>query len=168
MIELIMRLFFYLMPMYVANASAMLFGGKKRLDMGRQFMGQPLFGKGKTIEGTVNGIALGIIATFILNYFFSAYISLGVEYLMLGTLLSVGAIIGDIIATFIKRRIGMEAGAEFFPLDQLDFIFGGIVFGSFLFVPSLVEIGLIILITLFIHKAANFLAFKIRMKKVPW
>ena len=82
-----------------------------RLDGGRTWVdGQPLLGDHKTIRGTISGLAAGVIV--------------GVIQLqpLRGTLLSVGAIGGDLIVSFVKRRLRLKPGAMFPVADQMGFI----------------------------------------------
>lgn len=161
-------MFLYLLPMYVANSSALIFGGGQRLDFGKSLGdNKPLFGKSKTIKGTFSGIFSGILTGLLLMTIFQEtnYFN---NYFLLSTLLSIGAILGDIIASFIKRRLGYEEGKEFLFLDQLDFLFGGMILGLIIYVPNLLEIVSAIVATFFVHKASNFVAYKLKLKKVPW
>ena len=48
---------------------------------------------------------------------------------------------GDIIASFFKRRIGKDRGQDWIPVDQLDFILG-VLFFSFLMAGFLQLTGL--------------------------
>lgn len=168
--ELLARLFFYLAPMYFANSFAMLLGGKKPLDLGKTAWDrQRLLGDGKTIRGTIAGIATGSIVTLLLWFLFPAQTTeLTSNYLALGFLLSVGAILGDIVASFFKRRNKIPSGTPVLFLDQLDFVFGGMILGSVYYAPDFFEIVLISVLTLFIHKASNYFAFKTKLKRVPW
>jgi len=52
-----------------------------------------------------------------------------------------GALMGDIIASFFKRRIGKDRGQDWIPVDQLDFILG-VLFFSFLMAGLLQILGL--------------------------
>ncbi|PIN98443.1 MAG: hypothetical protein COT90_04370 [Candidatus Diapherotrites archaeon CG10_big_fil_rev_8_21_14_0_10_31_34] len=158
-----------LIPLYIANSTAMLLGGKTPIDFNSKFLDKkPLFGEGKTIKGTFFGILTGIIAVIIVNYFFQGNVPIIPNYLYYGALLSVGAILGDIIGSFIKRRAGVERGKPVFLLDQLDFVFVGLLLGSIAYNISIQLVFLISVITLFAHKTANFIAFKFKLKKVPW
>ena len=68
------RFIFYLLPMYIANSSAMLLGGGHPLDFNAKYLDkQPLFGKGKTIRGTISGIIFGSIAGLLFASFFPNY-----------------------------------------------------------------------------------------------
>lgn len=168
--DFILKIALYLAPMYFANSSAMLLGGKTRLDFGTKFSdNKPVFGGGKTIRGTIGGIAVGTTAGFIINlafpvqtaYFFG-------DYRLLAFLLAAGAIFGDIAGSFIKRRMGVESGTEAPFLDQLDFLIGGFLLGMIVFTPEFSEFVFLCVLTFFAHKTFNFLAFRLRLKKVPW
>lgn len=157
-------------PLYIANGCALLFGGKTPLDLNAKFSdGKPLLGKGKTFRGAIGGIACGTIASAAI--FFSlpvVSVAFGTSYLLLGFLLSLGAVAGDVAGSFIKRRLGIERGQSAFLLDQLDFIAGGLLFGAIVYVPGMVEIILLAVLTPFFHLAGNLIAFRAKRKKVPW
>lgn len=167
---LIIRIVLYIIPMYLANSSAMVFGGKTPLDLNKNFVdGKPVFGKGKTFKGTFIGIATGTAAASIIFFALpDVVLSLKVNYIALGFLLALGAIVGDIVASFFKRRNNIPQGTEVLFLDQLDFVIGGMIFGSLVYVPDFYEVIVISVSTLIIHKITNFIAYKIRLKKVPW
>ncbi len=164
MIELL-RLFLIIVPMYCANGSALVFGGKKPLDFGIKFIDKkPIFGKGKTIKGSLAGLGAGTLAGTLLFAF-----GLGFEnYLLFSFLSSLGAIFGDLVGSFIKRRINIAPGKDLFLIDQLDFVIGALLFTYGILYPSIYEISAIIILTIFMHKATNYLAFVLKLKKVPW
>ena len=166
----LMRILLYLLPMYIANSSAMLFGFGRRLDAGKNFIdGKPLLGKGKSVSGTCAGIFFGTLTAFTIYVIFPEVNSaINANYIVFGFLLSLGAIFGDIAESFLKRRIGRESGAALPLLDQLDFVIGGIAFALIFYVPSAIEIAAILGITLIIHVALNCAAYVIGVKKVPW
>jgi len=169
MLGLIVRVVLYLIPLYITNSTALLFGGKRRLDLGRELMGMPLLGKGKTIEGTLSGLAFGLLSVFLLSTFLSEYTAwLHPDYLLFGTLLCFGAVAGDLMGSFIKRRSGIQRGGRVFLLDQLDFIIGGIAFTYWLATPMPEEAALIVVITLVAHCLSNYIAYRLKMKSVPW
>lgn len=169
-IVFLIKIILYIGPLYLANSSAMLFGGKTPLDLDRKFIdGKPIFGKGKTFRGAFIGILIGgmaAVAIYLLFPFYTGKITS--DYLLLGFLLAVGAIIGDIAGSFFKRRSDIQQGTEVLFLDQLDFVVGGMVLGSFVYVPSFYEVLIICITTLIIHKLTNYIAFKVKLKKVPW
>lgn len=165
----------YVLPLYFANGGAMLFGtlgnfGKTPLDFGKNFFdGKPVLGKGKTFLGTAAGLLVGFITVYATCALFAQDVEKIIpNYALVGTLLTIGAIAGDVIASFFKRRFGKKQGQPVFLLDQLDFALGGIILASPVFIPGLLQLAVIIILTIVIHRLANFIAFKIKLKKVPW
>lgn len=69
---------------------------------------QPLFGKSKTFRGVV----LAIIVTTMSSPL------IGLE-LLNGAMISVGAMIGDLFSSFLKRRLRMPPGSVAIGLDQI-------------------------------------------------
>ena len=62
-----------IIPLYLANATAMLFGGKTPLDLNKQFLdSRPIFGKGKTFKGTFIGIFIGCLSAFLIAISFES------------------------------------------------------------------------------------------------
>ena len=148
----------------------MLWKGHTPIDLGLNWIdGRPIFGKGKTVRGTLGGMATGTAVAFVLSYLFRPFTSMLTDnYLLLGFLLSAGAMAGDIAASFIKRRNNLEVGAPVLFLDQLDFAFGAMIVGSLVYIPEFYEIIVICVATVFIHRLSNWIAFKAKLKRVPW
>lgn len=160
-------LFAYLVPLYISNSSPLLLHGKIPLDLNLKFNNKRLLGDGKSILGTLVGIIFGTIAGAI--YFFISPINLIIpNYLALAFLLALGGISGDIIESFFKRRVGIKRGESWIIFDQIDFVFGGLILSLFLRIPEIEIIVFILILTLFAHPFSNWVAFKIRLKKVPW
>ena len=170
MLDAVMRLAIYLAPMYVANSTAMIFGGKTPIDLGRNMPdGKRVFGQGKTFRGFAFGVTLGTVTGALIWFALPQAVgSLSGQYLLLGFLLSLGAITGDMVASFFKRRNNIEQGKEVLFLDQLDFAIGAMLFGSVVYVPDFYEIVAVCIVTLVAHKIFNYIAFKAKLKKVPW
>ncbi len=91
-------------------------------------------------------------------------------------LASYGAVIGDLIGSFLKRRFDIKSGEPFWILDQLDFALLALLFVSIpgfiapnlFFLPdSLIMIFLFIL-TPAVSIIANTVAYLIGLKDVPW
>ncbi|MDP2666845.1 MAG: CDP-2,3-bis-(O-geranylgeranyl)-sn-glycerol synthase [Candidatus Diapherotrites archaeon] len=163
-------LFLTAAPLYLANSSAMVFGGKTPIDFHLTWRdGRPIFGMGKTWKGAGMGILVGTFSGFLLHYLFPAFThGISPEYVTYSFLLSFGAIAGDAIGSFIKRRLNLKSGHPAPLLDQLDFVIGGLVFGLFLYVPTPLEAGILLLITPTLHSLFNRLAFMLKIKSVPW
>ena len=142
--EIILQALWLIFPAYVANASAVIVGGGIPIDFGKKWKdGKRILGDGKTWRGLFSGTFMGMTTGFGLAV--AAYYINSSEYgflnltnyegfpLMIPIIFSVcfGALLGDVIESFFKRRIGKDRGENWFFFDQLDFILGALFF-SFL------------------------------------
>ena len=165
----------FILPSYFANAAPVIFGtGKSRtpMDMGVRFYdSRRILGKGKTWTGFFVGIATG---TFI-GYFtwvtglLNVYPTFNL-HMVAAFLLSTGTMIGDAIGSFIKRRLAIRSGKSFAIMDQLSFLIFAIAF-VYPLIPQEIDflsLAFLVVITPFVHYSANVLAYKLKLKKVPW
>ncbi len=156
---------YFFIPAYIANFFAG-FGSGKPLDFNISMPdGRRVFGEGVTIKGFLIGIVAGTISPVIINIFQGSALT---NNIFLGFLLSSGALIGDAVGSFIKRRMGMEQGESAPLLDQLDFVFGGLFMASFVDFISIDLIIVLMLVTPLGHLTVNFVGFQLKMKEVPW
>jgi CDP-2,3-bis-(O-geranylgeranyl)-sn-glycerol synthase len=176
MIDIIYLLFFIL-PAYVASSSPLILGGKTPIDFNKKFFdNKPIFGKGKTWAGFFGGFFAGVFcsileAKLLISTPFDLFASNIYIYLQVGILLSFGAVLGDLLGSFIKRRLGYKQGKPSFLLDQLSFLvvsLAFVYFFGFRYIFSFESITFLFLFTYFIHKLANYLAYLLKIKKVPW
>jgi CDP-2,3-bis-(O-geranylgeranyl)-sn-glycerol synthase len=164
-IEIIGSALWFILPAYFANATPVVLGGGPPLDGGKKFIdGRRIFGDGKTVRGFVAGLAAGTIIGMIQG------IAKGPlsHYLSLGFLLALGALLGDLMGSFIKRRLGIERGGALPGLDQLGFVIIALLLASPVEVPSWQVIVAIFLITPALHLATNFIAYKLGLKSRPY
>jgi len=166
-----------MLPAYLPNSVAALFGGGTPIDRGNNFRdGRRIFGDGKTFRGLFAGISAGIGIGVIQILVSGAY---GLEILPVHTLLSVsllaiGALLGDLCKSFFKRRLGKGRGAKWPVADQYDFVAGALLL-TLLFDPSWIfeNVTLAILIMILIlspilHRAVNIIGYYMGVKEVPW
>ncbi len=89
--------------------------------------------------------------------------------------MSLSSIFGDSVGSFTKRRLGIGSGGRAFLIDQLTFVIVSWLF-IFLFFPSwfnrhfwnLTSILTVFILTPFIHRGVNIIAYKLEFKDVPW
>ncbi len=150
---------------------AFLLGGGKPLDFYKNFIdGKRIFGDGVTIRGTFFGIVLGFLYGFMFYYIIpNPLLPNGIEkQAIISFLISLGAILGGMLGSFIKRRLGMRRGAPFPILDQLNFVIGGI-FLAYLYHKIPIEtILVLIIVTPIFHVTSNIIAYFLRIKKEAW
>jgi CDP-2,3-bis-(O-geranylgeranyl)-sn-glycerol synthase len=179
------RAFWLLLPMLIPNSIAVLVGGGMPVDFGRKMKdGSRVLGDGKTWRGLFGGVllsmCLGVIQWRVAAELGEPEWSWGEFYptMFILFLLAFGAMMGDLMGSFIKRRKKKKQGAKFPILDQYDFFIGAVVLLLMLqfswFVTNFVEneylaglIGIIILIPL-LHRGLNIIGYKLGKKDVPW
>jgi CDP-2,3-bis-(O-geranylgeranyl)-sn-glycerol synthase len=168
--EIWIPLVFTALPLYVANASAVVFGGKTPVDFNRLWPdGKPIFGKGKTWKGVAMGTLIGTFSGGLALYFFPLLANqVSSFYLLYAFLLSAGALMGDLLGSFIKRRVGLNRGQPAHFLDQLDFVIGGLGLSLLVVPPTWTVFFLLIMVTPFMHMAFNRFAYLLGLKSVPW
>jgi len=163
-IELIIEALKFIFPAYCANAIPVITGGGYPIDFRKKFFdGKPIFGRNKTFQGFFSGLIIGTTVGLVESAFFG-------YHLFFGLLLSLGALFGDLIGAFVKRRLGLAPGELLPVIDQIDFILGAILF-SFLISPpnkSGELILAVLIITPPVHLLTNFAAYKLGLKDNPW
>jgi CDP-2,3-bis-(O-geranylgeranyl)-sn-glycerol synthase len=182
----ILRAIWLMVPMLIPNSAAVLFGGGTPMDLGKTMKnGTRYLGDGKTwrgtFGGTISGMGLGIIGMIIMTLLDQPNWTYGSNYaqvILILFLLAFGSMFGDMLGSFIKRRMGHQRGAKFPGLDQYDFLIGAMILivplqwawfrTNFLDGAYLAGfIGLIILIPI-MHRVVNIIGFKMGKKDVPW
>ena len=159
---------YYIFPAYCANAAPVLFGGGHPVDFGRKFIdGKPIFGQNKTIRGFIAGLFIGTLVGWAQETL-APNIGLEKGSVLLGLCLSLGALFGDLVGSFVKRRLDLKPGASFPVSDQIDFVLLALLFSLPVKPPTFLYAVLIIALTLPIHLLANVIAYLIRVKKRPW
>lgn len=167
---IVTQIILYLLPMYFANSSATIFAGKTQIDFGRMWIDKkPVFGSGKTWRGLIYAVVIGTLVGFVLHNFLPEQTALLTpRYIELSFLLALGAMLGDLAASFIKRRHGLKRGEQVLLLDQLDFVVGGMIVGSVIYLPDFYEAIAMCVATIVVHRVTNWLAFRLKIKNEPW
>ncbi|MFH1284744.1 MAG: CDP-archaeol synthase [Candidatus Peregrinibacteria bacterium] len=174
MLDLILSSIYFILPAYVANACPVI-AAKLNLPLKRPVSGK-LFGSHKSIRGFYAGY-LGALAMLALQLYFqknnimSSYILLDYEHINLflyAFLFGIGAITGDLVKSFFKRRLNIAPGQPWFPFDQLDFVTGALIFLLPFYIPAWQVIVTIIVVTPVLHFLANVTGYLLHLKKVWW
>lgn len=172
--------FWIIAPLGLANMAPTFFKNNfkflaKRIDFGKEFKNQPLFGKTKTIRGIIAAVIFGEIAFLLIQWFctfegFREYVF--INYLdlpiWLGFLLGFGAIIGDLLESFIKRRFNKESSSKWFPWDNIDYLIGGFVVWIFFINLTWYDYFAVLILGLILHLLFNLLGYALKIKKHPW
>ena len=173
----LVALFLLALPAWVANAVPVMLGGGPKVDGGaKAWDGHRWLGDSKTINGLVNGIAFGsAVGAIVAAGFGSLYLpGLTVsEKVAFAVMMATGAMLGDLLGSFVKRRRGMKPGHPSRVLDKLLFLFVALALGWLVYPDLWHSLGwegitALTIITYALHMAFNWLAHSLKMKKVPW
>jgi CDP-2,3-bis-(O-geranylgeranyl)-sn-glycerol synthase len=176
---LLLTALWVMLPAYVPNSAAVLGGGGPPIDGGRTYKGRRLLGDGKTWRGTAVGIAVGVLVARLLNWLQPAAsellgVSLPIFPVWVMVSLPTGAMLGDIIASFLKRRTGRDRGATVPLLDQLDFVVVAlgltVVVAPEWVLPMLSAtlVAIVVVLTPLFHLGTNVIAYRLGLKNEPW
>lgn len=182
MTSLIFQAFYLALPAYFANMAPVIFAKlgllkwlARPIDGGQKLGRDYIFGLGKTWRGIISAVILGIIISGLQAWLFSFDFFRSVSVVdypriwpVFGFLAGLGAILGDLFKSFLKRRIGISSGGPWPIFDQLDFVVGFFVFVYLLVRPDWQIVLAVFVLTLVLHPLTNLIAYILRIKKVWW
>jgi CDP-2,3-bis-(O-geranylgeranyl)-sn-glycerol synthase len=177
-----------LLPAYIANAFATLPKGRgPPMDFGRVWTrdGRRVLGPSKTWSGFLaagfGAMPFGLLEAWLILLAppnlaivpqFAPSVLAAVPVV---AILTFGAMTGDALGSFLKRRLGRSSGARTILLDQLPFVLVPIAIGLAvypgLFVATFVSLPAVLWLlvyTLGLHAAFNYVGYWVGLKKVPW
>lgn len=128
-------------------------------------------GAHKTWRGFIFGVLTGELI-YLFQYFFNPEVLSLFNYQEYswawGFLLGFGALAGDAIKSFFKRRLNIKPGRPWIPFDQIDYALGALIVASFIF-PLTWQIWLIIILSgIILHSLSNLIGYALKIKDVPW
>ena len=178
--------FWLMLPAFVPNSAAVLFGGGRPIDFNRTWRGKRILGDGKTWTGLIGGISAGV-AVGMLQMMIGAASGDKNGLWGFGSLptafgiviaLAVGSLLGDLCGAFIKRRLGLQRGAKAPVLDQFNFIAGALIavilffptwfMSSFIDGASILALLTVLIVTPILHRVVNIYGHRLGLKKEPW
>jgi len=168
-----------MIPAYFANMAPVPFSRLRffstPVDFGKKLKGKPVFGSHKTWRGIILATIAGVLFFWIQKMLYSHGIFQNlalVDYssfpVWFGALLGFGAILGDLIKSFFKRRLSIPAGKRWIPFDQIDLVIGALAFSCFYYIPSLFVWIYLAIITLPLHIIVKQLAYYSRISNQKW
>lgn len=163
-----------MIPAYIPNPAAALFGGGTPIDLGTNFRdGRRILGDGKTFRGFFGGVLSGFLIGFILLQIEVIY-HWNIHTYSSVILLATGALLGDLIKSFVKRRLNIQRGEKWLIADQYDLVIGAfamlILFDSG-WIMAVITPAIafwIIIVTPLLHRGANIIGYLAGVKDVPW
>jgi len=174
---------YFFLPAYFTNVMASLSKKIKIFDFfskplnGRKIIGgYPIFGPHKTwrgiIVGGISGFLIALLQKWLYQYPSIVKITFfdyeKINIFLFGFLITLGAIFGDLVFAFFKRRQNIKPGQPWIPFDQINFVIGAFLFLT----PYLrleIKIWLTVLVFTFVfHVLANHIAYFLGWQKTKW
>jgi CDP-2,3-bis-(O-geranylgeranyl)-sn-glycerol synthase len=152
------------------------------LDFGKKINGHIILGSSKTWRGFFTGPFFGFLIVFLqlylYRYDFFQVISLvnyqEINIFLFASLMCFGAMFGDALFSFFKRRRNFKTGAPWIPIDQWDFVIGAFIFLTpYLNFTLGLDFGVshwvtIMAIALILHAIANNIGYYLGFQKNRW
>lgn len=169
---MIIKSLYFFLPAYFANMAPELLRGIP-------FLGKPVWekklGPNKTWRGVILAGLVGVLVFWLQKWLFDFgffYRISIIDYrdfsLLLGFLLGLGAIMGDLVKSYYKRKAGIKPGESWKPWDQLDFVIGGLVLGGLVYVPKIEVAVVLLIVSPFLHISFARLGYWLGVKKSKW
>jgi len=152
-----------------------------RLDFGATWRGRPVFGDNKTVRGalvmpaaTAGCVLLQI--SLLPHWPWARSLAPTIQVLHplgWGLLAGAGYIVGELPNSFIKRQLGIAAGATaaggstapvLWVIDQVDSMLGFLLFILPLWRPHLAVVGALLVVTLLVHPVVAFIMYCLGLK----
>lgn len=171
-----LSLFLLYLPAFAANATPVVVRNLPFLKGWNTPISRSLLGINKTYRGLLCGLVIALLVGLFLHTTrqwlpsfgdgdAAALYSSKAAGALTGLLLGLGALGGDIVKSFFKRRIGIQPGDPLPLFDGIDYILGALLALSPLYVPSLWGIGFLILLSPILSIVSNMCSYCIGWKE---
>tara|TARA_Y100000310_G_scaffold320255_1_gene376514 strand:- start:155 stop:682 length:528 start_codon:yes stop_codon:yes gene_type:complete len=164
---LIVKSLYFFLPAYIGNMAPVIL--KKFPFLNIPIHGK-IFGAHKTWRGLLLAVIMGGLVfwlqkiAFLQGFRSWSIIDYGDFSILLGLLMGGGAIVGDLVKSYYKRKEKIPPGKSWVPFDQVDFVIGGLVFTCFIYVPAAPVIVTLLVASPLLHVLFNYLGYLIRIK----
>jgi CDP-2,3-bis-(O-geranylgeranyl)-sn-glycerol synthase len=126
-------------------------------------------GEHKTVMGFLAGVATGALAGYALSRIgWETSVVASRDLPLVGLAQGLGAMSGDALKSFFKRRRSIAPGARWIPADQLDFALGALALAWPWLHLGALDVAAILAITFAGDIAVNQLSFRLGIRKTPW
>ena len=166
----ILKCLYFFLPAYFANMAPVLF----RWIPFNQPINEKQFGKNKTWRGLIVAVLIGGLVFYLQKIAYAqgftqwALIDYNGFSVLFGFLLGLGAILGDVMKSYYKRKANIAPGESWKVWDQLDFVIGGIIFSFFIYVPPVSVVLVLVILSPLLHILINHLAYWLKIRKKKW
>jgi CDP-2,3-bis-(O-geranylgeranyl)-sn-glycerol synthase len=166
--ELIIKSVYFFLPVYFANMAPVIL---KKLPALNQPVWERKLGKNKTWRGIVVAIVMGTLIFYLQKVAYqNGFTSIAlIDYtdfsIMLGFLMGLGAIVGDMVGSYYKRKANIAPGKPWPVYDQLDFVVGAFAFSFIVYIPPAEMFLVILILSPLLHVLFNLIGYWLKFKK---
>jgi len=164
----VLKALYFFLPAYLANMFPPL---AKSIPFFRSPVWERKLGKNKTWRGILTATIMGGGIFWLQKVLYSkGFTSLAIiDYsdfsIALGFLMGFGAIFGDLVESYYKRKTGIAPGKPWIPFDQLDFVIGALVLSFFIYVPPASIVLILIVASPLLHIVFNRLGYWLKINQ---
>lgn len=119
--------------------------------------GQRLFGKAKTIRGVVSSLIATMFAALLINFEFET-----------GAIVAAAAMIGDMLSSFLKRRMKIPSGGVIVGLDQIPEALFPALAAKWMLPLTLMDIVTVVAVFLVGALVFSRICFALKVRKQPY
>lgn len=178
-LQIILEAIWLMCPAYFANMAPVICRNilpkfAFPLDFNKSLGGKPILGKNKTFRGLVCGLVFAIIIAriqFLLKDLFVIKSISILDYnnwLIIGILLGSGALTGDAVKSFIKRRMNIAPGNSLAFFDQIDFVVGALAFIFIIRKLDWIFISAAIIVSYALNVIVNYISYSLKIRRDKW
>jgi CDP-2,3-bis-(O-geranylgeranyl)-sn-glycerol synthase len=165
----LLQVLYLMIPAYVANMAPPLLAKyspwNAPMDFGLSLDGVRVFGDHKTWAGFVVGVLAALIVGTAMFHIYWPFEFSGIGWSLL---VAIGALTGDSVKSFFKRRVGVSPGSLWIPFDQIDYTVGALALGSIILFPGWMNAFLVVFLGAFGHIAVNHIGYWLGVREVKW
>lgn len=164
----ILKIIYLYLPGAFANMAPVIF---QNINFLNKKINKKLFGENKTYRGLFFGIFASILTAFLqkeLSALFQKFEILNyneINILLFGFMLGLGALTGDLLKSFIKRKLNIVPGKSFPIFDQIDWIIGSTIVLIFYIKININFVFLSIFTLGILHLFTNIISYKLKIRK---
>jgi len=160
------QLLYLLLPAYLANMAPPFVKYWKGWN---RPISKRWFGDHKTVAGVVFGVLAALATTCAQSRIhWSGDLVSYINWPLIGLALGFGAMGGDTLKSFFKRKCGIAPGQSWIPADQLDFMIGALALIWPWVRLSWQEVAVVLAISFVGDIAVNHLAYWLRIRDTKW
>ncbi len=171
MITFLLQALYFFLPAYFANMAPVIF---QKLPFLTSPLSEKHFGKNKTWRGILTAIFFGTFIFYLQQIAYTnSFTSLAlIDYngfsLWLGICMSTGAILGDLIKSYYKRKVDIAPGKPWWGWDQLDFVIGGLLGSMLVYVPTISVVLILVILSPLLHILVNLIAYALKIRETKF